>query len=99
MANGAEDLLLERPTGTDPVSPVWQAGIFPLNYSRVLELPAGVEPALAVYKTAVLPLNYKSMADEEGFEPSHACAPDGFQDHSLEPLGYPSVYMCVHMST
>lgn len=33
----------------------------------------------------------KNMAEGVGFEPTHEYyPPGGFQDHSLEPLGYPS---------
>lgn len=33
----------------------------------------------------------KILAEAEGFEPPRACAPFGFQDRSLQPLGYASI--------
>ena len=31
---------------------------------------------------------FYSMAEKEGFEPSHACTSAGFRNQSLQPLGY-----------
>lgn len=31
------------------------------------------------------------MAEEAGFEPARACAPIGFRDRPLQPLGYSSM--------
>lgn len=37
---------VERQEGFEPSFSAWQAGVLPLNYSRILERPAGIEPVV-----------------------------------------------------